>query len=150
MTEQEAREVKEYTETVEDLMGGLSDKLAALQEENENLRQQAVQKEAGGVFDKDRLHQTVDRMVEAGYLQGSEKNDAIEKLASNPDSALKMLDVLAQRTVKSMQKTASSTPVLGKGVDEETRNQGVDERESDKQFDSHFGNLAQRLASASI
>lgn len=150
MDVQEAQQVTQYIADVEGIVKGLSDKVAALQEENTGLRTLS-QKQASETFAGDQLTQTVDLMIQAGFLKEAERSDAVQKIASDPDTALKLLGELSRRTI-TFHKTAGTRPVLGRGVAaaSSTTNSGEQVRESDTVFDQRFGALAQRLAAAGI
>jgi hypothetical protein len=142
MTEETAKQVAEYVETTDALLNEMTQKNAALAEENAQLKQtQKTASIATAVFDKVAAETSVDRMIERGLLKQSERAQTVTHLMDHPESALDYIDKMASATT--LQKAASS---LGQGIqDTSTPPAAGAERESDKHWDNHFGALHSRL-----
>jgi ABC-type transporter MlaC component len=131
-------EMAEYIQRSQEIITNLRD-------ENEGLRKHASQeKVASGspALDTDGVENMVDHVIEAGLLKEAQRQEAIDAMSADPNSLVTFVDQLA---TKSLEKTATAAPSLGRPYKQEKQSSAASVRESDQAYDKLCRSLRSRV-----
>lgn len=128
-------EILEYMLTTDEVISEYKEANATVTAENDRLRKEnerlsTLQKQASvssPEFPVEKVSTTIDKCVEAGFIQRNEKEAHVELVHKDPLKALELLNKLAAGTIEAstvrqtgtmVEKTASTRPSSGKTLNE--------------------------------
>lgn len=135
MDANELKQIVEYVQLTDELIGECKEKIASLATE-------LSEKEASVktvTLDPKKVETTLEKMADAKFIQRNEREKFQAQIMSNPEQLLSMLDKLAERETETVR-------VMGRPVSKEGSLQsGKTIRESDAAYDSAIQDLARKL-----
>jgi len=138
MDKELTQKVAEYIGASDECMEGLIAENAALKKQPETTEKEAAPAEEAPAVDEQSVESTVSNMVDAGFLQGNEKEAAVEAIKANPSVLLDFIGKLASNTIEHNKR---SVPSLGKGTDQQKVASHDPHAESDTVYDNLVRNL---------
>ena len=146
-------EAVELAESSATIINELQDKNAALETElqttktalevaQQNVKKQAEDAAGTPVFAEGRVLQSVEGMVQAGFIKQAQQAEVVQTIETNPEMCLIILDKLAERKVRSVTPMGK---VAGEDVGAVDLNSDELHRDSDALWEDSTNRLRARL-----
>jgi hypothetical protein len=132
------KEVAEYVQTSQSLLQEFKEANDKLTEELTALQGQAKEASASPLVE-DKVKETVENAISAGFLKQAEQEEAVSQILTNPSVLLEFIDKLAANAAQSSKQVRSMGRPSGH---EKVASAASGRRESDRVFEERFDRLS--------